>query len=247
MLKNKILFRLAISVTILPLLFCSSLFAQNSNATQQNNVAPQTLDYMSTLEKVVLDEMNLARTQPQKYADYVAEWKQYYTGKVLERPGHKRLTTFDGVAAVDEAIGFLRAATPLPPLGPARGLFLAARDHAKDLGAKAITGHTGSDGSTPDDRVERYGEWESSIGESIVEDLDTARNMVIRLLIDDGSPTRGHRGNIFNPGFKITGIAVGEPSNYGAKCVIDYVGGFSEKGESEEQPAKRRPAKKSPP
>jgi uncharacterized protein YkwD len=228
------------------LLLCSPLFAQNSNASQQNSVAPQAPDYMSPLEKEALDEMNLARTQPQKYADYVAEWKQYYTGKVLLRPGHQRLTTLDGVAAVDEAIAFLRAATPLAPFASARGLFLAARDHARDLGAKAITGHIGSDGSTPDDRVERYGEWESSIGESIVDDLETARAMVIRLLIDDGSPTRGHRGNIFNPAFKVTGIAVGEPSTYGAKCVIDYVGGFSEKGESDKQPATRRPAKKSP-
>src|SRR5947209_13209141 len=74
--------------------------------------AAVTYDYMSSLERELLDELNLARTQPQKYAEFVAEWKQYYTGKTLTRPGRKPTNTFDGGAALDEAVAFLRAATP---------------------------------------------------------------------------------------------------------------------------------------
>src|SRR6266571_5086585 len=183
MMQRKALFPFLISVFTLIPLFSGSLFAQNSGsvrqtvAMQQNNTAPQTIDYMSPLELEILDEMNLARSHPQKYADYVAEWKQYYTGKRLTRPGHKPLNTFDGVSALDEAVNFLRAASPLPALQPARGLFMAARDHARDLSTTANTGHRGTDGSLPDDRIERYGDWRSAIGESIVYDLDTPRAM----------------------------------------------------------------------
>ena len=47
------------------------------------------------------------------------------------------------------------------------GLTSAARDHANDIGPKGITGHTGSDGSSMTDRIERYGEWMGHIGENI--------------------------------------------------------------------------------
>ena len=37
--------------------------------------------YLSDLEKEVLHEHNLARTNPAQYAKYVAEWLKYYKGK----------------------------------------------------------------------------------------------------------------------------------------------------------------------
>lgn len=43
----------------------------------------------------------------------------------------------------------------------------ACADHINDLGPKGLTGHTGSDGSSVDQRIERYGEWGGKIGENI--------------------------------------------------------------------------------
>lgn len=187
-------------------------------------------EYLSPLEKEVIDEMNLARTQPQKYIAFIEEYKQYYKGNQLFLPGNQKpITTFDGVAAVDEAISFLRTITPLPPLEITKGLCLAAKDHSGDLSLKGIIGHKGSDGSLPNARVDRYGRWGDAIAESIVYNVDTARRMVVALIIDDGTPNRGHRNNIFNPGHHIIGVSVSEPASFGSKCVIDYVGSFKEK------------------
>ncbi|OLE51828.1 MAG: hypothetical protein AUG51_21115 [Acidobacteria bacterium 13_1_20CM_3_53_8] len=211
-----------------------------------NNSPAQSQEYLSPLEREVLDELNLARTQPTQYAAFVDEWRKYYTGKKFARPGRQSITTWDGLAALDECVNFLRSATPLPALQSAKGLHLAALDHARDLGTSGITGHRGSDGSMPEARVERFGRWMNSIGETIVYDVDTARAMVINLLIDDGVPGRGHRMNIFNPGYTVAGIAVGSQSSFGAKCVIDFVGGFAEGEAGDHQSGTSRTRQRTP-
>lgn len=196
--------------------------------TKAASAAPATA-FLSKLEQEVLDEMNLARMEPQKYAAFVEDYKKYYDGNRLTLPGRKKaIVTIDGLAAVDEAINFLRAQGPLPSFSTAKGICLAAKDHATEI-SKGVQGHRGSDGSTPNDRVDRYGRWEGAIGETIVYQVATAREMVIALIIDDGVPNRGHRRNIFDPNYKVSGISVSEPATQAAACVIDYVGGFKEK------------------
>jgi uncharacterized protein YkwD len=205
----------------------------SATAAPRVDVVTPSASFLSPLEKEILDEMNLARTEPQKYAAFVEEYKKYYDGNRLMIPGRKKaLVTNDGVAAVDEAIKFLRAQQPLPAFEVSKGVSSAAADHAKDLATSGINGHKGSDGSLPNARVDRYGRWEGAIGETLVYELSPARQVIIALIIDDGVPTRGHRRNIFDPNYKITGISVSDPLSFGSKCVIDYVGGFKEKAPS---------------
>lgn len=193
-------------------------------------VAPRP-DYLSPLEVEILEEMNLARMEPQRYAGFIEEFKMYYNGRQLLLPGRqKALLTVEGVAAVDEAINFLRAAKPLPPLAVNRGMCLAARDHASDLALKGLTGHKGSDGSSPNARLERYGAWEGNVGENIVYDVNTARQIVIGLIIDDGTSNRGHRRNIFDPNHRVAGVSITDSASNGARCVLNYAGGFQDKG-----------------
>jgi len=189
--------------------------------------------FMSQMEQDILDEMNLARADPQKYAGFVEEFKKYYDGNRLVIPGRKKaLVTNEGVPAVDEAINFLRNQKTLPPLDVAKGLCLAAKDHANDLATKGLSGHLGSDGTLPNARVDRYGDWEGAIGETVVYEINPARQIVILLIIDDGTPNRGHRRNIFDPNYKVAGVSVVESQTNGARCVVDYVGGFKEKAAS---------------
>lgn len=179
-------------------------------------------DYLSPLEQKVIAQMNLARTNPAACAAYLESRMRYYNGNLLQVPGQIPIRTHEGVRAVKEAIHFLRSARPLPPLKVSRGLSMAARDHVKDQGPKGLTGHSGSDGSDPFSRMNRYGEWQGAAGENISYGDRTAEDIVMSLIIDDGVRSRGHRKNMFNPDYLITGVAFGHHVKYGAMCAISY-------------------------
>jgi uncharacterized protein YkwD len=215
---------------LFPLLALVCAISFFNTATRAIDNPPKPIEYLSMAENDILAEMNLARTQPQQYAAYVEAFKKNYKGKQLLLPGRKPLNTFDGEAAVDEAVAYLRAAQPLTVLDASKPLSLAAKDHGIDAVTNGGMGHTGSDGSKPNDRVERYGEWLGALGEAIIYRTDSARNMVIGLIIDDGTPGRGHRNDLFNPNFHLAGLSVSEKGAYGQICVINYVGDFKEKG-----------------
>jgi len=168
-----------------------------------------TLDFLSTLEEGVAREVNLARTDPGQYASFLEEWSQYYNDKEIERAGQPTIITQEGVSAVKEAIRYLRAASSLPLLKISIGMSLAAEDHVKELGPAGTLGHRGLTGSCPPNRVNRYGAWKEAIGEAIYYGRDDARDVVMALIIDDGVPSHGHRHHIFDPAFRIVGVACG--------------------------------------
>jgi uncharacterized protein YkwD len=198
-------------------------------ATMGREAVPPKVDYLSATELAMLNEINQARTNPQQYAAVLEQVRQTAVDKQI-KIGQKTITLQEGVGALDEAIKFLRAAQPLPALNAAKGLSLGARDHVKDLGLSGNTGHKGSDGSLPEQRVGRYGEWQTAIGENIAYNSGDAREAVVGMIIDDGVPSRGHRKNIFSSEFRVAGVAVGPPSSYGLMCVVTYAGGYADKG-----------------
>ncbi len=68
-------------------------------------------------------------------------------------------------------------------------------------------------------------EWTGSIGENISYGPDDGREVVLQLIIDDGVPDRGHRANIFSPGFRLAGVVCGPHPKFRTICVIDFAGG----------------------
>ena len=182
---------------------------------------------LSTVEQEVFDELNLARTNPNGYADVLAELRAQFNGKHLERRGQPILVTREGVAAVDEAIAYLRSAAPVPALTLSHGLSRAARDHVADQQGGAM-GHSGSDGSEPWDRMNRYGGWEDEVAENIAYGGYSTQGVVIQLIVDDGVPGRQHRVNIFNPKYRFVGVACGSHARLHDICVMDFATGYTE-------------------
>lgn len=187
-----------------------------------------TLDFLSTLEEGVADEVNLARTDPDQYASFLEKWGQYYNGKEIERAGQPTIITQEGVSAVKEAIRYLHAVSSLPSLRISNGMSLAAGDHVKELGPVGKLGHKGLTGSWPTDRANRYGVWNGALGEAIYYGRDDAREIVMALIIDDGVPSRGHRHHIFDAAFGIMGVACGSHAAHGSMCVITFAGSYLE-------------------
>ena len=182
-----------------------------------------------TFEKEIVIEVNLARTKPGTYASWLKGQRPYYRGTQLRRPGEVAVRTKEGLAAVDEAIRWLEKQRPAGALGYSRGLSLAARDLVAPQGASGGFGHTGPDGSTPSERIERHGQWESVIGENVAYGQRTARDVVAAFIVDDGVPGRGHRTNLFNAAFHVMGVDCGPHSTYGTTCAITFADGFREK------------------
>lgn len=181
-----------------------------------------------SLERNVIDEMNIARTKPRLYADYLKQYRKLYRGSNMYVAGGRvRIATSEGVGAVDEAIRFLRRQKPLASLVPSRGLSEAAEDLVEDQGHTGETGHYGRSSGSMRERIERHGHWRGGIGENIGYGFRDPRWVVIQLIVDDGVRDRGHRANIFNPAFRRAGAASGNHADYGTMCVIDFAEGIN--------------------
>lgn len=177
------------------------------------------------IERDILTELNLARERPAAYAAKLRDFRALFQGNKWRKPGTNiSIVTAEGVAAVDEAIGFLERQAALKPLATEPRVAQAAGDHVLDIGPKGLIQHEGSDGSKPWDRVNRRGftKWRA-VGEGIAYGPDTGESVVIGLIVDDGVADRGHRKSIFTPGYRLAGIACGQHKTYRVTCVIDYV------------------------
>jgi uncharacterized protein YkwD len=185
------------------------------------------------IEKAVIEEMNFAREHPRDYIAVLRELRAKYDGMYIMRPEiNARIRTKEGVRAVDEAIRYLQSVSPVHPLTSSKGMSKGATDHAMDQGATGAFGHEGRDGSFAGERVNRYGEWQGSVGENIAYGHGSAREIVAGLIVDDGVADRSHRTNIFDPDFFIAGVAFGHHPKYRTICVITFANRYIEKNEN---------------
>lgn len=184
--------------------------------------------YLSLLEKEVIYEINLFRSDPATYSKkYIEPLKNNYDRKILHYPGDKSIRTMEGVRALNECVEELKRKPARSLLYPNQELSLAAREHQRDQQKTGKTGHIGNNGSTMKERVERYGNWLYRIGENIAYGNTSARQIVVFLLIDDGVKDRGHRATLLSPDFNLVGVACGSHPVYETMCVLEFAGGMA--------------------
>ena len=224
--KNK-LFALWIFAVFIFLSSCGSLSSPASKHVPSNDNATQ-----SPIVKDILIELNRVRRNPKKYAEEEIKPRlKYFDGKFYKAPGQTPILTNEGASAVQECIDVLMKTKPIELLELEKGLCSAAQWLADDQAKTGKTGHYGSDGSSPFERMNRYGKVLITAGENCAYGPKTGREIVAQLLIDDGVADRGHRIDILKSEFKKVGIGYNNEVNapYGAVSVMDFAGDYVSK------------------
>ena len=183
------------------------------------------------LEKEIFQEQNRVRTQPQSYIEKLERAEKFFKDKIFRHPAEIPIETNEGVDGVYNAIEFLKSQKPLQPLTYSKELSQAAKDHAADIGSKGLSTHEGSNGQGLFDRIEKYIEWDGAIAENMEFCYKFAENIVMNLIIDDGSEQKVQRENLFDPEFKFSGIACDTHKTFKICTVINYAKGLHQIGE----------------
>jgi len=190
---------------------------------------PMTSKDWPKAEMQVLEALCWCRQYPQAAAELCKEKLELFEGNDMLMPDGNLLETNEGPKAVLDAIKFLENQEPLSEIKQENipGLKLSAMDHVNDLGPKGITSHAGSNGSTPQQRMNRYGYWTGMSGECIWygEPFD-GMDIVLSLIIDDGVADRGHRKIIYTKNFNVCGVGIGLHSTFEAMAVLNFATGF---------------------
>lgn len=175
-----------------------------TNVLRELNTASEA-NYLNEEEQKVILIMNMARHDGPLFvqtllADYVVE-KQVDNNSYL-RSLRKDLNNVEG----------------LIPLRPQKDLSAAARGHAIQSGRTGRVGHQ--------DFNKRFdplmGNPYTHVGENCSYGYESAMDIVISLLIDDGVKDHGHRKNILSLSFNSVGVAIRPHKSYRINCVMDF-------------------------
>ena len=112
----------------------------------------------------------------------------------------------------------LKKVAGLKPLIPEEDLISVAQGHATESGKSGHTGHKNFK-----KRFDPFmGNPYQHVGENCSYGYNTAFDIVITLLIDDGVADIAHRKNILSDSFNSVGVAIRPHKNYRSNCVIDF-------------------------
>lgn len=170
------------------------------------------IDSALVFEMSILDEINLARSNPKAYFDnYIAPQKNKFSA-----------------AYFNSCKQDMYSAGSLGRLSFQEGLYKVSKDHVNTQGPAGTRGHDRTDGRAWQTAISEYGSY-YSVGENISYGKNTAQDIVIQLLVDDGVPSLGHRKNILNPVYDSAGCAYGTHKTYRYMCVINFAKNWRDK------------------
>lgn len=186
------------------------------------------------MDKQIFDLMNKCRADPRAFIPNLKEMLgRFESNNLLKQPGKTTLRTKEGPAAVHEAIEYLNKLASVPVLKWNEELGKAARDHVLDTGSKGLVQHESADGTPVKERLKKYGKIVTCYGENLSYHCETAMEVVLQQIVDDGVPNRGHRENLFNPDFRCCGVFSGAHKDFDTMSVVDFAAAFIKAGEED--------------
>ena len=193
----------------------------------------QNEDYAEK-SRTIFNLINKYRANPRELARHLERLKKYLdtSTNILSEPDKIQIQMVEGVDVFNEAINYLRALRPLEPLQWEDALAASAQEHVDDIGPKGLLLYQSSDGTEPEDRITKYGNYIESLGENIDFGPNDEIGVIVSLTLDDGEEERPHRDNLFKNDYKKIGIACGPHQTEFQMCVMDLAYDFIPKGQN---------------
>ena len=176
----------------------------------------------------IFNLLNQFRANPRQLAHHLEKLKKYLdkSTNVLSEPDKIQFQMIEGEKVIDEAVKYLKNLPPIPPLEWEDALAQSAQQHVNDIGPKGILSYQSSDGTEPEDRITKYGNYMDALGENIDFGPNDEIGVIVSMTLDDGEIERPHRENLFNNDYKKIGIACGPHKTEFQMCVMDFAGEF---------------------
>lgn len=159
---------------------------------------------LSQQEKLVFLYCNLARLDGAKFMRTYAA--KYLTGNSSYVSSLKR---------------DLQQVKNRPMLYPEKNLCYTAAIHAEDMGTHGKIGHNSSDGTGCFTRIGKYYKC-GTAAENCSYGYSDALDIVMQLLIDENTPSLGHRENILSSTYHAMGTSIKPHKVYRYNCVQDF-------------------------
>jgi len=175
----------------------------------------------------IASEINVVRKNPKSYIPILEQYLTYFQPgtNIMQKPWDSvPLETYEGPIAVKECIEFLKVQRPMNFLLFDERLSMAAQDHSDDIGENGLYDHIGTDGSCPEDRVDRYIMSDGTISENLDFGNRSAQEIIVSLIVDDGVDRTKERSSLFQPNIKHVGIGIAEHDTFGVCTVLAFCG-----------------------
>jgi hypothetical protein len=177
--------------------------------------------------KEIFKLLNDFRKNPKTLAKHLEGLKKFIdNNKVLNEPGKIPIQMVEGEEVINEAVQFLSGIKSLPPFELDPFLCESAKEHVNDIGPKGLLSYQSSDGTEPEDRIAKYGNYIEALGENIDFGPNDCLGVIVSLTLDDGEDERPHRDNLFKSDYRKIGIACGSHKTEYQMCVMDFAFDF---------------------
>ena len=159
-----------------------------------------------SFDRKLVDEVNLLRSDPKKYADKINKYLDYFEGTVLKLPGRKAgIQTHEGPKAYKEAVNYLSRQMPVEPLSPSKALFRIAQDYLKKIQRK----NADASSVDVDALIDKYGTYYGDLIHATDYGGLNPEEALIFLIVSDGDYNRRQRESLLSKSYKLIGGATG--------------------------------------